>query len=116
MRGGCGLHLLFTVLMIGVGLWILFGADLAWYQAWLLALTVVTFGYYWFDKFQAQRKGWRVPELWLHGLAFAGGFLGGWAGMFWFRHKTQHFWFKVLLVLATLLHLWLINVGLVSLN
>jgi uncharacterized membrane protein YsdA (DUF1294 family) len=112
---GCGIHIFFTIFMIFAFGWIfLYAAELTAYEAWLLAMSVVTFSYYGFDKYQAQRKGWRVPEVWLHVLAFAGGFLGGWAGLFWFRHKTDHFFFMIMLVLATALHIWFLSEGWVS--
>jgi uncharacterized membrane protein YsdA (DUF1294 family) len=102
---------LLMISLIGVVLW---NANLSLYPAWVLAASIVTFCCYGFDKLQSQRKGWRVPELWLHTLAFGGGFLGGWAGMFWFLHKTKHVSFLILLILATLLHIGLLNAGLLG--
>lgn len=113
---GCGLHIFFTLVMIFVFGWILLEANLSFYETWLFATSVVTFSYYGFDKYQAQRKGWRVPEAWLHALAFLGGFLGGWAGLFWFRATADHVFFIIMLILATALHIWLINAGYVSLG
>lgn len=75
---------------------------------WLIAATVITFALYGYDKAQAKRGGGRVPEIVLHGAALAGGFLGGWAGMYVFRHKTLHTNFKIVLALATALWLVLI--------
>ena len=100
--------------MIFVFGWILLSAALPFYETWLLALSVVTFSYYAFDRYQGQRKGWRVPEAWLHLLAFAGGFPGGWFGMFWFRPATDYIFFGLMLLLATILHLALINMGWVT--
>jgi uncharacterized membrane protein YsdA (DUF1294 family) len=45
-----------------------------------------------------------VPELVLHACALAGGFLGGWAGRLFFRHKTLHRSFTVVLVISTVLY------------
>lgn len=42
------------------------------------------------DKFQAKRSGWRVPEKTLIGAALIGGSIGVYAGMRLFRHKTLH--------------------------
>lgn len=75
---------------------------------WLAAATAITFILYGFDKAQAKRGGGRVPEVVLHGAALAGGFLGGWAGMYAFHHKTRHTNFKIILALATLLWLALV--------
>jgi uncharacterized membrane protein YsdA (DUF1294 family) len=81
------------------------------YIAWILAMSVVTFAAYGFDKQRAVNGGGRVPELVLHALALAGGFAGGWAGRAIFRHKTLHTSFTVVLFLATAIHaavlLWL---------
>ena len=70
---------------------------------WMAAWGVTAFGFYGWDKSQAQRGGWRVPEVVLHGLAIVGGVIGAWAGMFLFRHKTQHAEFKLVLIFATIL-------------
>lgn len=82
--------------------------DLNLVLLWLAAATVITFILYGYDKARAKRGGGRVPEIVLHGAALAGGFLGGWAGMYAFRHKTLHTNFKIILALATLLWLVLI--------
>lgn len=75
---------------------------------WLVAANTITFILYGYDKAQAKRGGGRVPEVVLHGAALAGGFVGGWAGMFAFRHKTQHLNFKIVLAAATVLWVVLI--------
>lgn len=78
--------------------------DLGALVNWLIAASVATFVLYGFDKAQAKRDGLRVPELVLHLCALAGGFLGGWAGMFLFRHKTRHVAFIVVLAISTVLY------------
>ncbi len=70
------------------------------FALWLITATLITFALYGYDKAQARRGGGRVPENVLHGAALAGGVLGGWAGMYIFRHKTQHPTFKIILALA----------------
>jgi uncharacterized membrane protein YsdA (DUF1294 family) len=77
---------------------------LSFYWLWLVALSLLTFGWYGFDKRQAQRDGLRVPELLLHLLALAGGFAGGWLGRGLFHHKTRKSNFTAVLVFSTLLH------------
>ncbi len=55
------------------------------------------------DKRQAMRGGWRVREKQLIGTALIGGSVGVWLGMRLFRHKTQHWLFRLgvpLIVLA----------------
>ena len=78
--------------------------NLHWYITWLLFWSGVTFVYYGFDKWQAGRGGWRVPELMLHALALIGGFVGGGAGMLTFHHKTRKPVFIVVLLVSLVLH------------
>ena len=80
---------------------------LYWYATWLLFWSFITFVYYGVDKGQAQRGGQRIPESALHVLALLGGFVGGWAGMFAFRHKTRKPPFVLILAISTVLHLCL---------
>jgi uncharacterized membrane protein YsdA (DUF1294 family) len=70
---------------------------------WLAAWTPPAFAAYGWDKRQAQKGGWRVPELVLHGLALIGGVIGAWAGRAVFRHKTQKPVFLAVLVVASVL-------------
>ena len=77
-----------------------------WYLSWLIAVNVTTFLLYGYDKFQAPREGTRVPEVVLHGLALAGGFVGGWLGMLLFRHKIRKPVFPIVLAIASIL--WIV--------
>ena len=108
------INFIFFVLMIMLALWIFNGTTLALYPAWLLTLGVVTFIYYGFDKFRAQRKQPRVAESTLNLLTLAGGFLGAWGGMFWFQHKTKDTSVKRWLWISTLVHAALLYFGFVS--
>ena len=47
------------------------------------------------DKSKARRGTWRVPEKTLFLFALFGGAIGGTAGMFLFRHKTRHWYFRL---------------------
>ncbi|MDD7403250.1 MAG: DUF1294 domain-containing protein [Butyribacter sp.] len=47
------------------------------------------------DKVKAKKHAWRIPEKTLFFVAFLGGSLGSWAGMYFFRHKTRHWYFVV---------------------
>jgi uncharacterized membrane protein YsdA (DUF1294 family) len=78
--------------------------NLDWYITWLLFWSGVAFVYYGFDKGQAGRGGWRVPELILHALALLGGFVGGWAAMLALRHKVRKPIFSVILLISVALH------------
>lgn len=46
------------------------------------------------DKKKAIRGAWRIPEASLFGAALLGGALGCTLGMWHFRHKTRHWYFK----------------------
>lgn len=80
---------------------------------WFVSINLVTFAMYGYDKRQAQSGGLRAPEIILHGLALAGGFLGGWLGRSYFRHKTRKPVFSVILVMSSILWsvilLWVIS-------
>jgi uncharacterized membrane protein YsdA (DUF1294 family) len=80
------------------------------YLVWLLGCNLTTFLFFRYDKrLAAQAEATRVPELILHLLVLAGGFIGGWLGMFLRpRHKVRKPIFWVVLITGTLLHLYLI--------
>jgi uncharacterized membrane protein YsdA (DUF1294 family) len=103
-----------AIVVAGVLAWALLAYG-HWYLGWLLAVSAATFALYGLDKHQARSGGQRVPENVLHVLALAGGAGGGWAGMFFFRHKTQHRVFYVVLGIASALQiglaLWLVTGG-----
>ena len=76
-----GLALAVTALLWWLGLDLLF--------AWLIAISLVTFFTYGYDKAAARSGQLRVPERILTGLAFIGGTAGALAGMRAFHHKTS---------------------------
>ena len=83
-----------------------------WIIYTLLAVNVVTFLVYGWDKLCARKDWWRIPERVLLGLALLGGSLGALLGMKAFRHKTKHRKFTVLvplfLVMQIALAAWLL--------
>lgn len=72
-----------------------------------IPLNFVNFLLFGYDKFQAKREGWRIPEKVLLGLSLFGGGLGGLAGMLVFRHKTRKniFWFVTIVGIGLLIYL-----------
>ena len=82
-------------------------ASLAEYAALALALNLFTFIAFGFDKFQARRGGWRIPEKSLLLLCSLGGSPAGLLAMRHFRHKRQKqpfkSWFHGILALQALL-------------
>jgi uncharacterized membrane protein YsdA (DUF1294 family) len=78
------------------------------YLIWLAAASGITFVLYGLDKALSKAGGRRVPEIALHMLALAGGFIGGWAGRSLFHHKTKKGIFAFILVISTVIHLGLV--------
>jgi uncharacterized membrane protein YsdA (DUF1294 family) len=60
------------------------------------------------DKRRARTGAWRIRERDLFLWAIFGGSLGGWLGMYLFRHKTQHLKFKLGFPLIILLQIGLL--------
>lgn len=60
----------------------------------LLAINVFTFSLMGSDKARAKAGRWRIPERTLLLSAACFGALGGTLGMFYFRHKTRHWYFR----------------------
>jgi uncharacterized membrane protein YsdA (DUF1294 family) len=89
-----------AVILLALVLYFLTSWSLLW--IWLAAVNLVTFVAYGYDKAQARGGGDRIPEIVLHLLAVVGGFIGGWIGMFAFRHKTRKLVFKTVLALSTI--------------
>ena len=72
-----------------------------------IPLTSINFLLFGYDKFQAKRNGWRIPERVLLGLTLFGGGIGGLAGMLVFRHKTRKtvFWLAAIVGIGLLIYL-----------
>lgn len=56
---------------------------------YLLAINIIAFLAMGIDKWKAKRNAWRIQESTLTTLVLLGGGIGGIAGMYTFRHKTQ---------------------------
>ena len=74
----------------------------------LLVMNLVTLIAYYADKQKAKKGKWRIPEATLIGLSFAFGSVGALIGMYYFRHKTKHIKFTLLVPLSFILHFVLI--------
>ena len=57
-------------------------------------MSLIDFALMGVDKRRAKRAEWRVPEKTFFLVALLGGAAGGVAGMWVFRHKTRHWYFK----------------------
>ena len=60
---------------------------------YISAINLVGFAIMGIDKFLAKKKAYRVPEATLFTFAMFGGSLGTTLAMFFFRHKTRHWYF-----------------------
>ncbi len=96
------------VALIALALWWLLDINLYW--LWLVAINLVTFFLFRFDKGRAQTPdAGRVPEVVLLGCTLIGGFVGAGAGMYMRpHHKTKKNAFVLTLIVSTALHLFLI--------
>ena len=65
-----------------------------WLLIWVLALSMLDFVLMGVDKRKAKKHRWRVPEKTFFLIALVGGSPGAILGMYAFRHKTRHWYFK----------------------
>lgn len=56
---------------------------------YLISINLIAFLAMYIDKKRAEKNEWRIKEVTLLTLALIGGSIGGIAGMYTFRHKTQ---------------------------
>lgn len=80
-------------------------------QLWLIILAIdlvlmslITLGFYAWDKRQAKKRGWRISEKRLHLLALLGGWPGALLGQRWLRHKSIKTKFRVVFWLTAIAH------------
>ena len=71
-------------------------------------ISLLTFLMYGADKQKAKKHKWRIPEKTLLGLCIVGGFFGGLLGMQVFHHKTKHWNFYAINILALILWVFII--------
>ena len=65
------------------------------FAIYLVVMNVLGVAVMWSDKRRARLHRWRIPEKVLFGVSLLGGSAGTWAGMYLFRHKTNHWYFVV---------------------
>ena len=70
----------------------------------LAAVSLVAFILYGADKYKAKKGRWRIKESVLLLFGFLGGAVGALVGMNLFRHKTKHWYFIAINLIALLLH------------
>ncbi len=75
--------------------------------AYLCCMTAFTFFLYAIDKHRAVRGKYRIPEATLLGCSILGGAVGGLVGMYLTRHKTKHWYFRVVNVCFSVVYILL---------
>ena len=75
---------------------------------YLVVINLVAFLMFGVDKSRARKHQWRVAERSLFLVALVGGSLGAICGMFFFRHKTKHWYFRLGLPLILLVQILLL--------
>lgn len=78
---------------------------------WLIAINLITFAIYAYDKTIAKTQFTRVPESLLLLLALVGGTIGALAAMQLLRHKTAKAGFRLKFWLVVIVQIVLISVG-----
>ena len=63
--------------------------DVKYIVIYLIVINLITFLAMWLDKWKAKRGKWRIPENTLLVLVLLGGGIGGIAGMYTCRQKSQ---------------------------
>ena len=62
---------------------------------YLFVINIVAFILMYEDKRRARKNLWRISERTLFVAALLGGSFGGLCGMYFFRHKTKHWQFRI---------------------
>lgn len=97
--------LLILILSAGIGLALWYYIHIHTLWVYLITLTVISFLFYGYDKYQAIHNNERIPEAVLHLLTLAGGTLGAFAGQHIFRHKTKKLRFRLIFIIIVLVQI-----------
>jgi uncharacterized membrane protein YsdA (DUF1294 family) len=62
---------------------------------YILIVNIAGFSLMGIDKAKAKSHAWRIPEKTLFIASLIGGSVGTWIGMYFFRHKTKHWYFVI---------------------
>lgn len=80
---------------------------------YIAAVNLIGFLLMGIDKHKAKKHAFRIPEATLFTVALIGGSIGSIAGMYFFRHKTRHWYFvygmPAILILQIALVMFIIN-------
>lgn len=80
---------------------------------YIIIVNLLGFALMGIDKYKAIKRGFRIPEATLFTVAIIGGSIGSIIGMYYFRHKTRHWYFvygmPAILILQIALIFYVIN-------
>ena len=93
-----GIAILLTGILLGIFWWL----HIKFIYAYLIAISIISFLFYGYDKRQAIKNNIRIPELILHILALIGGTPGAFLGQFFFGHKTKKLKFRIVFFIIVL--------------
>lgn len=83
-----------------------------YFLLWVLCASLLDFVLMGVDKWKARHDRWRVPERAFFCVALLGGTPGALLGMWTFRHKTRHWYFRyglpALLLVQLALGTWIV--------
>ncbi len=82
--------------------------SMAFLAGYIIVINLIGFALMGIDKRKAQRSAYRIPEATLFTIALMGGSLGSVIGMYTFRHKTKHWYFKFGMPIILLLQVALV--------
>lgn len=87
--------------------------DCIFFVGLILIVNIIGFTIMGVDKYKAKKKLWRVPEKIFFLIAVFGGSVGVYSGMYFFRHKTKHWYFVLgipfILIAEAIATLYFIN-------
>ena len=69
-------------------------------------INLLTFLIFGVDKYKAKKDYYRISEKGLLFLCFIGGGIGGFIGMYTFRHKTKKWYFNLLIPISIVLTIY----------
>jgi uncharacterized membrane protein YsdA (DUF1294 family) len=79
--------------------------DLPLLYLYLITINFTAFVVFGLDKMSSRMQGQRIPEIILHLISLAGGFVGSFAGMLYFRHKTKKMAFSLIPLACLIIYL-----------
>ena len=64
-----------------------------WVFIYLVIINFIGFIIMGRDKLKAKRHAWRIAEKYFFFVSLMGGSIGTWIGMYFFHHKSKHWYF-----------------------